>query len=206
MTLRTIRRAAWLGVVALCLVVGVVAGTSILQATKPEPDLLATSTRAIAIGSEFSLVDPEGRIRTWSEFRGRPVALFFGFTNCPDICPTTLGELSVHLAGLGSRGDELSVVLISADPARDTPQALAAYLQSFDPRIVGLTGSEEAVAKTFSDFNAFRKVVPLEGGDYTVDHTAGVFLFDREGGFAGTLDLHESQEVQRAKLERLLDA
>jgi protein SCO1/2 len=173
---------------------------------KSEPAPIAATNSVTPIGGEFSLVDEEGRPRTWSDFRGKPVAVFFGFTHCPDICPTTLGELSVLLDDLGEQSEELQVVLISGDPERDTPEVLKAYLQSFDPRIVGLTGSEAEVDRAFSTFKAYRKKVPTGGGDYTIDHSAGIYLYDRNGEFAGTLDIHEDMEVRREKVERLLSA
>jgi len=199
MTLRTVRLWLW-GAVALT--AGALVGAAwMLPGTATAPAATAALT---PVGGEFALVDDQAKPRTWSDFRGKPVAVFFGFTHCPDICPTTLGELSVLLADLGERGDDLQVVLVSGDPERDTPEVLNAYLQSFDPRIVGLTGTEAEVDRAFSAFKAYRRKVPTENGDYTVDHSAGIYLYDRDGGFAGTLDMHEDTEVRRAKVMRLL--
>ncbi|WP_416358066.1 SCO family protein [Aureimonas phyllosphaerae] len=201
MTLRTVRLLLW-GAVAVT--AGALVGAAwMLPGTASAPT--AATASITPVGGEFALVDDDGRPRTWSGFRGRPVAVFFGFTHCPDICPTTLGELSVLLAELGERGDDLQVVLVSGDPERDTPEVLNAYLQSFDPRIVGMTGTETEVDRAFSAFKAYRRKVPTESGDYTVDHSAGVYLYDRDGGFAGTLDMHEDTEVRRAKVMRLLE-
>ncbi|MEF2552323.1 SCO family protein [Aurantimonas sp. A2-1-M11] len=200
MTLRTARRWLW---VAVAVATGVFVGAAwTLPSSEHAPT--ADTSSATPIGGEFSLVDEDGKPRTWSDFRGGPVAVFFGFTHCPDICPTTLGELSVLLDALGAQADELQVVLISGDPERDTPEVLNAYLQSFDPRIVGLTGPEAEVDRAFSAFKAYRRKVPTGGGDYTIDHSAGIYLYDRNGGFAGTLDIHEDMEVRRKKVERLL--
>ncbi|KQT56204.1 MULTISPECIES: SCO family protein [unclassified Aureimonas] len=200
MTLRAVRRWLW-GAVAVA--AGVLAGAAwIMPGAAPTP--AASTTSLTPVGGEFKLVDEDGKPRTWADFRGKPVAVFFGFTHCPDICPTTLGELSVLLADLGPRSNDLQVVLVSGDPERDTPEVLNAYLQSFDPRIVGLTGQEAEVDRAFASFKAYRKKVPTEGGDYTVDHSAGVYLYDRDGGFAGTLDMHEDMKVRRQKVERLL--
>jgi protein SCO1/2 len=202
MTLRTVRLWLW-GAVAVA--AGVLAGAAwVMPGAAPTP---AASTASLTpIGGEFKLVDEDGKQRTWADFRGKPVAVFFGFTHCPDICPTTLGELSVLLAELGPRSNDFQVVLVSGDPERDTPEVLNAYLQSFDPRIVGLTGPEAEVDRAFASFKAYRKKVPTEGGDYTVDHSAGVYLYDRDGGFAGTLDMHDDKKVRREKVERLLSA
>lgn len=200
MNLRTVRNFLWGAVfVTAGILVGVAwtlpGGGRAPPATASAPD----------IGGEFALVDEDGKPRSWSDFRGKPVAVFFGFTHCPDICPTTLGELSVLLADLGPRSDDLQVALVSGDPERDTPEVLNAYLQSFDQRIIGLTGSEAEIDRAFSAFKAYRRKVPTEGGDYTVDHSAGVYLYDRDGGFTGTLDMHEDLEVRREKVMRLLN-
>ena len=204
MSFRTLRWILWSAVTVLFMLLGTVTGLIVLQGSSQPTSTAALSSGVADVGGEFSLVDHNGQRRTWSDFRGKPVALFFGFTNCPDVCPTTLGELSVLLDDLGPQGDDLQVLLISGDPERDTPERLNEYLQSFDPRIVGLTGSEEEVEEAFSAFKAYRAIVPLENGDYTVDQSAGVYLFDREGGFFGTLDTHESNEVRLQKIERLL--
>jgi protein SCO1/2 len=132
--------------------------------------------------------------------------VFFGFTHCPDICPTTLGALSVLLSDLGAAGDRLNVVLMTVDPERDTPQVLAQYMSSFDARILALTGTEDQVAKAVSAFKAFRQKVSLGDNDYTYDHTAAVYLFRPDGSFAGTLDRHDTPENQMAKIRRLIDA
>ncbi|HDZ74543.1 MAG TPA: SCO family protein [Aurantimonas coralicida] len=205
MNLGAARWILWSALAVLFLVLGTATGLRVLQGLSSQPRPLASTSSGVAeIGGEFSLVDHEGQPRTWSDFRGKPVALFFGFSNCPDICPTTLGKLSVLLDDLGPQADDLQVLLITGDPKRDTPERLNAYLQSFDPRIVALTGTEGEVEKAFSAFKAYRAIVPLENGDYTIDHSAGVYLFDREGSFFGTLDAHETTDVQRQKIERLL--
>ncbi|WP_206455714.1 SCO family protein [Aurantimonas marina] len=205
MNLGATRWILWSALAVLFLVLGTATGLRVLQGLSSQPRPLGSTSSGVAeIGGEFSLVDHEGQPRTWSDFRGKPVALFFGFSNCPDICPTTLGKLTVLLDNLGPQADDLQVLLITGDPKRDTPERLNAYLQSFDPRIVALTGTEGEVEKAFSAFKAYRAIVPLENGDYTIDHSAGVYLFDREGGFFGTLDAHETTEVQRQKIERLL--
>jgi protein SCO1 len=156
------------------------------------------------VGGPFTLTDQHGQRRSWEEFRGKATAVFFGFTHCPEICPSTLFELSQRLGNLGDDADRLSVLLISADPARDTPEKLKQYLQSFDPRIVALTGTEAEVDTAVQAFRAYRKMIPLEGEDYTVDHSALVYLFDKKGRFLSTLDRHEPAEAQQAKLARAI--
>ncbi|WP_082505411.1 SCO family protein [Aureimonas sp. Leaf324] len=199
MSLRTVRLWLWGAVAAAA---GILVGVAwSLPPTEQRSAVISSPD----IGGEFALIDEDGKPRRWSDFRGKPVAVFFGFTNCPDICPTTLGELSVLLADLGPRSDDLQVVLVSGDPERDTPEVLNAYLQSFDPRIVGLTGPVAEVDRAFAAFKAYRKKGPTQGGDYTIDHSAGVYLYDRDGGFAGTLDMHEDMKVRAAKVIRLIE-
>lgn len=165
----------------------------------------AADTRA-AIGGPFELVDQDGAPVTEAMFAGRPHLIFFGFTHCPDICPTTLADLSMHFEALGPAGDPIVAAFVTVDPERDTPEVMKSYLSSFSGRIVGLTGSEAAIAKVVADYRAHRRKVPLEGGDYTMDHTAAVYLFGSDGDFRGTIDLTESNDIQLAKLKRLVGA
>jgi protein SCO1/2 len=135
--------------------------------------------------------------------RGKPAALFFGYTNCPDICPATLFQLSNDLAALGKEADSLSVLFVSVDPARDSPAVLKEYLSSFDQRIVGLTGSVDAIATLARTYGAtFRKVAA--GNGYTIDHSPAVFLLTRGGELAGILNFEEDRASQLAKLRELL--
>lgn len=200
MTLRVLRIVLWV------LVAAAAVGAGLLWSEVLPGLNTRQSGQAPDIGGEFSLVGHDGKPRTWSDFRGKPAVVFFGFTNCPDICPTTLGELSVRLNELGPEGDRLNVAMISVDPERDTPDVLAAYMSSFDPRIVALTGSVEEVEQVVTSFKAYRRKVPLDGGGYTMDHGAAVYLFRPDGSFAGTLDRHDKPEDQTAKIRRLLDA
>ncbi len=157
------------------------------------------------IGGEFTLIDQKGEQRRWSDFRGKATAVFFGFTHCPDICPATLWELSERLKELGPDGDRLNVVFVSVDPQRDKPAVLQSYLQSFDPRIVALTGAEEEIDAAVRTFRGYRKKVPLEDGNYTMDHSALVWLFDAGGQFRSTLDRHETADIQMQKLNHVLE-
>ncbi|PLX36310.1 MAG: SCO family protein [Hyphomicrobiales bacterium] len=156
------------------------------------------------IGGPFSLVDTNGKTVTDKDFEGRPRAMFFGFTYCPDICPTTLFEMSNYLKELGPAGDELAVVFTSVDPERDTPEQLKLYLSSFDERIVGLTGTLEQLNPMLDAFRVYRKKVPLDGGDYTMDHTAAVYLLNRKGEFVGTIAFREDAKTALPKLKRLV--
>lgn len=158
---------------------------------------------ASAFGGPFSLVDDDGRRVSEADFRGKPTVMFFGFTFCPEVCPTTLAELTADLAGLGPAADDLNVVFVSVDPERDTPEVLRGYLASFDPRIRGLMGTADEVAATAKAYAVFHRKVPLEGGDYTMDHTSSTFLMDAEGRFVGTISYGEDPKVAFAELKRL---
>ncbi|WP_236571434.1 SCO family protein [Rhodovarius lipocyclicus] len=159
---------------------------------------------SLAIGGPFSLTDHRGLAVTERDFRGRPMAVFFGFTYCPDVCPTTLTEMTGFIEALGPDADRIQWVFVSVDAERDTPQAMAAYLEAFDRRIIGLTGTEEQIASAARGFRVFYRRVPLEGGGYTMDHSASTFLLDAEGRFAGTLDYKESERVALEKLRMLV--
>jgi len=129
---------------------------------------------------------------------------FFGFTFCPDICPTTLNDISDWLAELGADGAPIQVALISVDPARDTPQVLADYVSNFDPRIVGYTATPAQLTLAAAAFRARFEKIPRADGDYTMNHTAGVFLFHPDGRFGGIIDFHEDRRFAVPKIRRIL--
>lgn len=151
----------------------------------------------------FNLTDHRGQPFTPSQWLGRPTMVFFGFTFCPDICPTTLSDISDWLAELGPDADRLNVALISVDPERDTPADLADYLSNFDPRITGLTGPLAEVEKAASGFRVIFEKLPRDS-DYTMNHTAGVFLFREDGRFASIIDFHEDRRFAIPKIRRIL--
>ncbi len=153
---------------------------------------------------DFALADQRGNKLRPADWIGRPTLVFFGFTWCPDVCPTTLSDISLWLEELGPDGDRLNIALISVDPERDTPAVLADYLAPFDPRITALTGPLDQVEKAAAGFRArFKKV--YQGDGYTMDHTSGVFLFRADGRFAGIIDYHEDRRFALPKIRRLLD-
>ena len=151
----------------------------------------------------FTLTDHHGNTVRPTDWIGRPTMVFFGFTWCPDVCPTTLSDISGWLDELGPDADRLNTVLISVDPARDTPEALAEYLANFDPRIVGLTGLLAEIERAAAGFRAKFEKVP-QGDDYTMDHTAGVFLFRADGTYGGIIDYHEDRRFALPKIRRVL--
>jgi protein SCO1/2 len=157
------------------------------------------------IGGPFQLVDHRGKPVTERDYLGKPTLVFFGFTYCPDVCPTTLFELTNRLTELGPDADRLNVVFITVDPERDTPEQLKLYLSSFDPRITGLSGTEQNVAAAMKGYRAYARKVPLKDGGYNMDHTATIYLMNKKGQFVGHMNHQEPESTARAKLRRLLD-
>jgi len=137
-------------------------------------------------GGGFALVDQAGETRTLSEFRGRLVVMYFGYTSCPGICDTDLSQIGAVVRDLGSDGARVQPLFITIDPERDTPSRLSAYLADFDPSIIGLTGTLEQVNRVADQYNAYFAKVPVEGSEhYMMDHSAYIYLLDRNGGFLG---------------------
>lgn len=155
-----------------------------------------TATSKPKVGGSFTLGDQNGEEVTDRTLLGKPTVMFFGFTHCPEVCPTTLYEMSLVLEVLGEDADKINTVFVSVDPERDTREALADYLGSFDPRIRGLTGPLDEVKRMAKAYRVYFRKVPMDGGDYSVDHTALVYLFDAEGTFVNPLNL--KQEPQQA--------
>jgi protein SCO1/2 len=147
-----------------------------------------------AIGGAFSLTAQDGRTVTEKDLLGGPSIIFFGFTHCPDICPTALYDIGRIYSALGDKGGALKTFFMTVDPERDTQDLLKTYLSSFDPRIIGLTGSPEAVSKAMKAYRAFARKVPLENGNYTMDHTALVYLMDSKGRFISSLNFDRPPE------------
>ncbi len=156
------------------------------------------------VGGDFSLVDEKGLPVTRASLIGRPSLIFFGFTHCPDVCPTALFEMSERMKELGPDADRLNYVFVSVDPERDTPEQLASYLEAFDPRIRGFTGSKAAVDDIIKAYRVYAKRIPLDGGGYTMDHTASLYGADARGRVRLLIDHHESREMALAKIRRLL--
>lgn len=142
-----------------------------------------------SVGGPFTLTTAEGKPLSDTDLRGAPFLVFFGFTHCPDICPTKLFEISETLRAAGAKGEKLRALFVTVDPERDTPEVLKSYLGSFDPRIVGLTGDRAAIEATIKAYRAYAKKVPLKDNDYTMDHTALVYLMDKRGGFVGAFNI-----------------
>jgi protein SCO1/2 len=155
-------------------------------------------------GGSFDLIDQNGRPFSSTSLVGRPYAIFFGFTHCPDICPTTLVELGNHLSALGPDADRLKIVFVTVDAARDTPEHLRTYLASFDPRIIGLTGNEAQIAEAAKGWDAHYNTFAESDGSIIIVHSAHVYLMDADNRLAATLNFQEPETEQLAKLKTLL--
>lgn len=174
----------------------------IAPADRSWPSLPAGS----GIGGPFQLTDHRGNTATDRDFLGRIQLVFFGFTNCPDACPTALSRVSDLLDQLGPASEAVRPLFVTVDPERDTPQRLSEYVAAFHPSLVGLTGSAAQVADAARVFRVYYRRVPGQSpDDYTMDHTASVFILDRRGRFRGTIDLHGGSDDDLEKLRRLLD-
>lgn len=157
-----------------------------------------------SIGGEFKLIDHEGSEVTDKDLVGEPSLLFFGFTHCPDVCPSTLVEIQTWIEALGKDANHFNYFFVSVDPERDTPAVLASYLSAFDPRIRGLSGSSEAVKKMTKAYHVYAQKVSLEDGNYTMDHTASIYLLDHKGHFSGTIAYGENHDIALSKLRKLI--
>ena len=157
-----------------------------------------------AVGGPFRLVDQNARPVSDQDLKGRPFLVFFGFTHCPDICPTTLFDVSEVMRALGKDADRTRALFVTVDPERDTPAAIKDYLSSFDPHLTGVTGDPAAVADMAKAYRVYFKKIPLDKGGYTMDHTAIVYLMDREGHFVAPFNLKRKPEEAAAELRRYL--
>jgi protein SCO1/2 len=191
-----------LAVPLLLVVIGLAALATALYVALAPPSRPVIATAAV--GGPFQLVSQDGKPVTERDFLGSPHLVFFGFTHCPDVCPTKLFELSEVFRAMGERGKAMKALFVTVDPERDTPEAMKAYVASFDPRIVGLTGSREAVDNVVRAYRAYAKKVPLKDGGYTMEHTALVYLMGKDGRFVGSLNLERPPEQAAQELLRQL--
>jgi protein SCO1 len=193
-----IRYGAWAAIAALGIVIAVVL---LNPAKRPEQG-------AGRVGGPFRLAIAAGGTLDSASLAGKPYGLFFGFTQCPDVCPGTLAEVTalfdeIDKGPQAARAKDFRMFFVTVDPERDTPELLKDYLSAFDSRVVGLVPTQEALPALARQFAAFYEKVPTSSG-YTMNHTAAVYLFDAKGSFSGTLDYRESRDNQLQKLTRLL--
>ena len=189
--MRIIRLISWILVVA----VGTVALYALLVQPKP-------AEQKLAFGGPFEMVTTSGAPFTHEDLAGKPYAIFFGFTHCPDVCPTTLADIAYWRSELGEEATKVPFYFVSVDPERDTPEFLASYLSPF-PSVTGLTGTQDEVDHITSLYKIYAKKVPLDNGGYTMDHTASVILIDGDGNFFATIAYQENPQTAVEKLRRL---
>lgn len=181
--------------------------TMILMACSPKPEFKNVDiTGSTAFGKDFSLLDPDGKVRTQADFKGKAVVMFFGYTQCPDVCPTTLTEMQQVMTLLGPKSDKVQVLFVSVDPDRDTAAILKQYVPSFDSRFLGLRPADEAaLEKVTKDFKIYYKKVPGSSpGSYTMDHSAGSYAFDPEGRLRLYIKHAQGPETLAHDLKELL--
>ena len=161
---------------------------------------------ASAVGGPFKLVDQNSKPITDQDMKGRPFLVFFGFTHCPDVCPTTLFEVSEIFRALGpdAGAKDIRGLFVTVDPERDTPAVLKDYMSSFDPRVIGVTGDVASIAAVEKSYRVYAKKVPLDGGGYTMDHTALVYLMDKTGRFVAPFNIKRPPEEAAAELKKYL--
>lgn len=193
------RRGLWISVAA-ALVAAAVAGFVI-------HDMRANTSTVPGIGmpADVRLTDHRGQPFTAADLKGKPTAIFFGFTYCPEICPTTLLDMGARLQALGEDADRLNVVFVTIDPERDTPKQLAAYLSSFDPRIRGVSGTPDQIDRMAKGFRVYYRKVETGEGEYTMDHSTAVYLMDAKGRFVGPIGYQEPADRAVASLKRLIE-
>ena len=152
------------------------------EKTAPAPTFKNVDITGATFARDFALTDHTGKPRTLADFRGKVVVMFFGYTQCPDVCPTTMAEMSAAMKELGPQAGQVQVLFVTVDPERDTQQLLAEYVPAFDPRFLGLRGTPEQTAAMGKEFKVlYNKVPGKEPGSYTVDHTAASYVFDKQG-------------------------
>jgi protein SCO1/2 len=173
---------------------------SILFFTGGGPAKVATAQSSV--GGPFRLISQDGTPISDENFRGKPFLVFFGFTHCPDVCPTTLFEVSEIMRRLGPDADKTGALFVTVDPERDTPDKMKEYLSSFDPHLSGATGDLPTIAAVAKEYRVYYKKVPTEGGDYTMDHTAIVYLMDKNGKFVTPFNLRRKPEEAAADLRK----
>ena len=198
--MKTFRRVLWAVVVVVCAMIVWL----VYEIGKTNEEMMN-----IPFGPKFALTDSNGDVITEAALREKPTALFFGFTHCPEVCPTTLYELNGWLHEVDPKGDKMNAYWVSVDPERDTPDIMNLYLSNVSDRIVGISGDPDAVRKAVDGFGIYYERVPLDpndpNGDYTMNHNAAVFLLDNGGVLDGTIAYGENPDVAVQKLENIIN-
>ncbi len=198
MNTRHLRRA--LAALACLLLAAALAGC------ERSPKFMASDVTGTSFGRDFALTDQHGAPRALADFRGKAVVLFFGYTHCPDVCPTTLAELAEAMKRLGADAQRVQVLFVTVDPERDTPELLAQYVPAFDPSFLGLRGDAEATARVTREFKILvQKHEGASPGNYTVDHSAGTFIFDPQGRLRLYVSYGQGPDVFTHDIRALLE-
>jgi protein SCO1/2 len=176
------------------------------DAGSAKPSFNAIDITGADYARDFALTDHTGKLRRLADFKGKVVILFFGYTHCPDVCPTTMADLAKVAKQLAADAASVQVLFVTLDPRRDTPELLSQYVPAFNPSFLGLYGDEAITKKTAKDFRVFYEMRPSTSpGEYTVDHTAGAFVFDREGRLRLFLSYGMAPEKIAADTKKLLN-
>ncbi len=193
------RKAISLIVAAPLLALGLLAGC-----TPAEPVFKSTDISGTSYGRTLRLTDHHGQERTLADFKGKVVTIFFGYTQCPDVCPTALSGMSTVMQALGPDADRVQVIFVTVDPERDTPELLAQYVPAFDARFLGLYGTPEKIAEVAKEFRVFYRKSGDLAGHYTIDHTAGTYVFGPDGRPRLYVKHAEDPQVVVADIKALL--
>jgi protein SCO1 len=180
------------------------AGAFLGLGLRETPKGAAGTLLASAIGGPFRLVDQNGRTVTDADLKGKWALIYFGYTHCPDACPTALNEIAIALDDLGPKRDAVRPVFITVDPERDTSEVLKSYATSFDMPLLALTGTPQEVAQAAKDYRVYYAKHPEPGGDYSMDHSSVIYVMDPEGRFTATFTPESSPEDIAARLKKLL--
>lgn len=194
--LRLLRYALW------ALVVVALGGLAWVQLISPRLDRLADAGTVNLGRGDYQLTATDGSAFSQASLKGKPSAVFFGFTHCPDVCPTTLGDIASWREELGPDADKLRVFFVTVDPERDTVDGLRTYV-SWVPGVIGVSGTPEEIAKAVKAFRIYARKVPQEGGGYSMDHSSAMLLFDAQGEYAGLIGYQEDPARALASLRRL---
>jgi protein SCO1 len=195
-------RAERLTIVAvLSIFVIALAGLAIFLLVSPRDN-----SQTAAIGGPFHLVDDRGRPVSDQDLRGKPTAIYFGYTFCPEVCPTTLSDMAGWIKDLGGDADKINFVFVTVDPQRDTAKVMHEYVASFDPRIRGFTGTPQAVAQAAKAYRVYYQRVPLQGGNYAMDHSTSIYLMDTRGRYFDRIAYQEDPKSAVEKLRAILRA
>jgi protein SCO1/2 len=193
-----------IGAAALAALVILGTGGYLAVMLQHNPQGIAGSPLARAIGGPFQLVDQNGNTVTEAALKGKWSLVYFGYTHCPDACPTALNDISIALSELGAKRDQVRPIFITVDPERDTPKVLKDYVTAFDAPILGLTGTPEQVAKAAKDYRVYYAKHPEAGGDYSMDHSSVIYVMDPEGRFTASFTPDSTPEQMAERLKKLV--